>query len=86
MVNEGPDRVGVAKVHAEANAGVSERSSVEIGHVHGIAQKFLMNRLAHVIEQEEMQLMNVKGMQFAGSVLDDPIFYSSLLRNDLRNT
>ena len=82
MIDEGSHRIRVAKVHAQANAGIGERASVEVGHVHGVAQKILIDRLAHVIEQQKMQLMNVKGMQFAGSVFDNPILYSSLLRND----
>ncbi len=37
------------------------------------------------IEQQEVQLMDVKRVQLAGTILDDPIFDISLFHNDIRN-
>ena len=65
MIDECAHRIGVAKVHAQANARVSKRAAIVVGHVDGVAQNVFLDRRSHIVEQQKMQLMNVKSVQFA---------------------
>ncbi len=72
MVDKVADDIGVTKIHAESHAGILQGFAVVVGNVDGIAKKRLVDRLAAVINQQEMQLMNMERVQFAGAVFDDP--------------
>jgi hypothetical protein len=77
-------RVRIAKIHSHSNAGILERLAIVIRDVDGIAKKRLVYRPSEVIEQHEVQLMDMKGVQLVGSVLDNPVLYGSLLGDDVR--
>ena len=78
MVRKVTNGVGITKIHSHPDAGIRESSAVVIRDVYGIAEKRLIHRPAQIIEQQEMQLMNVKGMKFGRAVFYDPIFDCSL--------
>ena len=84
MVEKVADGIGVTKIHAQSHAGILKSFTVVVGNVDGIAKKWLIDRLAAVINQQEMQLMNMERVQFAGAVFDDPVLNCSLLHDDVR--
>src|SRR5579863_3131392 len=64
VIDKRADGMGIAEVHANAHAGISEHSAVVIRHVDGIAEKRLIDWNSHVVHKHEMGLVNMKGMQF----------------------
>ena len=83
MIGEHPDGVWIAKVHSNANAGIGKRMSIVVGDVYCVAEKVFLNGYAHVMEQQKVQLMDVKGVKLAGAIFDDPVFDCSLLCDDV---
>ena len=57
--------------------------SIPVGHVDRVAQKRLVYRHAVPFHQHEMDLMDVKRVQFLRPVFDDPVLHVSLLRDDV---
>ena len=86
MVHEGADDIRIAKIHAQSNAGIFQGSTVVIGNIHSVAEKGLIHRSTHIVEQQKMELVDVEGVQFIRTILDDPIFHSALLHNDVGDT
>ena len=84
MINESTHRIRIAKIHAQLDARIYQHVVFVIRHVNGIPEKWLVHWLSKVIEQQEVQLMNMEGVQFVGPILDDPIFHGSLLRDNVR--
>ncbi len=64
VIDEGADGVWIAEVHSQTHAWILESSAVEVGNVHGIAEKRFVDGNAGPIQQQEMDLVNVEGMQF----------------------
>ena len=54
-------------------------------NVDRIAQKRLVHCKPKPFQQQEMNLMNVKRVQFLRAILDDPVFHVSLVGHDVRN-
>ena len=57
--------------------------SVEVRHVDRVAQKWLVDGHTRPIDQQEMDLVDVEGVQFVRAVLDDPVLHVALLDDDL---
>src|ERR1700733_7666061 len=50
VIDESSYKIRIAKIHAPTNAGISERVSVEIWNIYGIAKEIFMNRNARVVK------------------------------------
>lgn len=85
MINERSDGIGVAKIHAQRDAGVFQSSSIEIWHVDRIAQERLVHRDISPSRHKEVKLVDVEGVEFGGTIFDDPIFHVALMDDDIRN-
>ena len=83
VIGKHPYGVWIAEVHSNANAGVGKRMAIVVGDVYRVAEKVLLNGYAHVMEQQKVQLMDVKCMQLTGAILNDPVFDCSLLCDDV---
>ena len=62
MIDERAQDIGIAEIHSQANGGISERAAVVVGHVHRVAQKVLIDLSSRIVEQQKVQLVNVKGV------------------------
>jgi len=85
VVDEGAEGVGIAKIHAQADAGILQGAAVVVGDVDGVAEERLVDGNAVPVEQFEMNLMNVEGVEFGAAILDDPVFDVALLHDDIGN-
>ncbi len=65
MVYKVTHRIRIAKVHPQSDGGIFKSFAIVVRDVDGIAKKRLVHRLAAVIQQHEVQLMNVERMKFA---------------------
>ena len=81
VIGKDPNDVGIAKIHTHSNTWVGQRAPSEVWDVHGIAKEVLVHVAFHVLEQQEMKLMDMECMEFARAVLDDPIFDGALVLN-----
>src|SRR5271156_2424503 len=85
VIDESADRIWIAKIHAQADAGILQvRGAVE-GDVDGVAQERLVDGDSIPSQQHEVQLMDVEGVQFRGAIFDDPILYVALRDDDIWN-
>ncbi len=84
VIDQGAHGIRIAKVHAQSHAGILQGPAVVVGHIYGIAQEGFIDGPAVKGHQQKMQLMDVKGVQFAGSILDDPIFHIAVFDDDIR--
>src|SRR5271169_1401422 len=85
VIDESADRIWIAKIHAQADAGILQvRGAVE-GDVDGVAQERLVDGDSIPSDQHEMQLMDVEGVQFRGAIFDDPVFDVALFCDDVRD-
>jgi hypothetical protein len=71
-------QIGITKIHAQFHIWILERSPVVVGDVDSVAQKRLIHRFPKIVEQHEVQMMDVERVQLIRSVLNGPVFYSSL--------
>ena len=62
MVDKRAHYIRIAKIHTQANAGISKRAAIVVGHIHRVAQKVLIHLSSRIVEQQKVQLMNVKGV------------------------
>jgi glycine cleavage system regulatory protein len=85
VVKKLADSIGIAKVHPQSDAGILESPAVPIRDIDGVSKKGFVYRLAAIINEHEVQLMNVECVKFTRSVLDDPVFHRPLLHNNVRN-
>jgi hypothetical protein len=85
MIDKRAHDVRVAEIHAQTNAGINQRAAVIVRHVYGVAKKVLIDLPSRIIEQKEVQLMNMEGVQLARTVFYDPILDRPLLRHDVRS-
>ena len=85
MVNKVANRVRITKIHPKCDAGKCESFVVVIRDVDGVAKKGLVYGLAAIFQQDEMQLMDMECVKFAGAVFDDPVLDGSLLHNNVGN-
>src|SRR5271156_5643125 len=85
MIDERADGIGIAKIHAQSDAGISESVAVVIRHIDRVAQERLVYRYARPIDHHEMYLMDVKSVEFSRAVLNDPIFDISLFHHNIWN-
>src|SRR5450432_1397844 len=86
VIDERPDGVRIAKIEAQFDAGVGETTTAVIRHVDRVAQERLVHWDAGPIDHHEMYLMNMKGVQLGGAVLDDPILNFTLFHDDIGNS
>ena len=84
VIREDANCVGIAEVHAQPNAGVGRALSVPVGDVDGVAQERFVDGHSVPGKHQEMDLMDVESVKLRGTVLDDPVFYISLLSDDVR--
>jgi len=63
-IEEIADSIRIAKVHPQLDAGIFKSAAIIVRNVYRIAEKRLVHNPALIIDQHEMQLMNVKCMQF----------------------
>ena len=85
MIRKRPHCVRVAKIHAQLYRRELRAFSIPVGHVDGVAQKRLVYRHAVPVHQHEMDLVDVKRVQFLRPIFDDPVLYVSLVRDDVRH-
>ena len=83
VIYEVTDNVGIAEIQADAHAGIDEGAAVVIRDVYGVPKKRFVHRPAEIIEQHEMKLVDVEGVEFAGAIFDDPIFDRALAGHDI---
>ena len=62
MINKRSDYRGIAEVHAQFDAGIRPLPTPVV-HTHGIAQVRLIHRRTVRLQQQEVQLMDVKCVQ-----------------------
>src|SRR5580698_1545798 len=84
VIDQRADGVRISKVHAQPHARILKRPAVVVGHINGVAQEGLVDGHAVKAHQNELQLMDVESVQFAGAILDDPIFNIAMLDDDIR--
>jgi len=77
MVDERADDARIPEIHSQLDAWISGAFAVPILDVDGIAQEWLIYRLSIVLQEQEMKLMDVEGMQFPRPIFDDPVLYVS---------
>src|ERR1700678_800871 len=75
--------IRITKIHSQSNARIFKSLAVVVRNVDSVAKKRLVHSRAAVIEQQEVQLVNMERMKFAGPVFDDPILHRSLLRDNV---
>src|SRR5271168_943349 len=85
MIDERANGVWISKIHAQPNAGVLKRFSVEVGDVNGVSEVGFVNGLAEKVDEHEMELMNVEGVELGRAIFDDPVFDVPLLCDDVGN-
>src|SRR5271168_766371 len=64
VVNNRANDGGVAKIHAQFHAGESGGLAVPKGYVKSVTQEGFVHVSAEAFEQQKVELVNVKGMQF----------------------
>lgn len=83
VIHEGADDAGIAKVHAQFDAGILRRGAIPIGDVDGVAEIGFLNGDPIPFRQEKMDLMDVEGVEFGGAIFDDPVFNVALMDDDV---
>lgn len=73
------------EIHAQPDARILQSSVRKVGNVDRVAKERFVHLHAHVIQQHEMKLVDVKRVQFIGTVFDDPAFHRAVLGNDVGN-
>ena len=85
MVRKCSHDVGIAKVHTYANTGVAKQPAIVVWDIDRISQKILMYLSALIFKQQKMQLMNMEGVEFLGTIFNNPILDCSLLGHYIRD-
>src|SRR5580704_14431547 len=73
VIHKSSDGIRIAKIHAQADAGILQVRRAVVGHVDRVAEVRLVDGDSIPRDQHEMQLVDVKGVQFRGAVLDYPV-------------
>src|SRR5215467_2611207 len=84
VVDKRPHGVGIAKIHTKAYARIGKRAVREVGHTDRVTKEWFAYGHTQVVDQHEMKLMDVESVQLGGPVLDDPVFHSAALHDDVR--
>ncbi len=85
MIGERTYNRGVPEIHPEFDTGIARGNTVPIGQGDGVAKIVLLYGLILPLEHDEMSLVDVEGMGFLGSVLDNPVLYVALSNGDVRS-
>lgn len=64
VINEGSHDVRISEVHAQGDAGINSALTIPERYVHGVFQERFVNLHAIEFEEQEVDLMDVKGVQF----------------------
>ena len=83
VIGKDTNSVGIAEVHPKLDAGVGHALSIPVGDIDGVAQEGFVDRHPVPGKHQEVDLMDVEGVEFGGTVFDDPVFYLSLLSDDV---
>jgi hypothetical protein len=78
------DRILIAEVHPKFDAWINGAFPVPVRDIDRIAKERFVYRYTIPGKHQKVELMDVKGMQLAGPVFDDPVFYITLMGNDIR--
>jgi len=84
MVRERANYVRISKIHSQRNARIGTALSIAKRHVNRISEKGIIHRNPERLRVEKMDLMNVEGVQFIRTILDDPILDVALLDHNVR--
>lgn len=60
VIRKDSNNIRIPEVHAYANARICEQSPVIIRNIDRVSQEVLVYRPAQVIEEQKMQLVNMK--------------------------
>ena len=82
VVEKRADDLGIAKIHAELDAGKLRAGAVPVRDIDGVAQEGLVERDAVPFLEHEMDLMDMEGVQFARAIFDDPVLDIALGDDD----
>ena len=85
VVDKSADAIGIAEIHPQANARIGQALAVPEGDVDCVAQERLADGNAKPLHENEMDLVNVKGVEFLRAIFDDPVFDLPLVGDDIRN-
>ena len=85
MIHKGTDGIRASEIHAQPHTRIFQHPAIEEWDIDGVSQKGLIDRDAGPIQQQKVDLMNVKCVQFRGTVLDDPVLYVALPDHDVRH-
>src|SRR5271167_5002132 len=83
MIYECAYGIRIAEIHSQPYAWILQHLAGVEGDVYRVAQERLIYRNAGPIDQHEVDLMDVEGVQFRGAVFDDPVFDVALLHDDV---
>ena len=84
VVDEGADRIWIAKIHTQLDAWVRAAFSIPIGNVYGVAKKRVIYGGAIPADKKKMDLVDVKIVQLVRAVLDRPVLDIALMDDDIR--
>src|SRR5277367_5234098 len=84
VIRKNPNDRRIAKIHAQLYAGIFRSLSIPEWNIDHIAQEWLVNGDSEPFRQHEMNLMNMEGVEFLGTVLDIPILDVSGAHHDIR--
>src|SRR5215470_14553613 len=79
VVRKGAYDTGGAEIHAQLDARVFGGLAVPKGDVNGVAEKGFVRRRVETFDQQEMDLVDVEGVQFERAILDDPVLDVALV-------
>ena len=82
VIDEGANDVRIAKIHAQLHAGIGSAATPE-GQIDGVANGWIVHRLAVDFEHLEMNLMDVEDVIFERCIFDHPVLDRARMHNDV---
>src|ERR1700722_20073439 len=84
MVDERTHDARIPEIHSQFDAWISAAFTVPILDVDGVAQEWLICRCSVRLYEQEMKLMDVKGVELLCPIFDDPVFHISIAYDHVR--
>src|ERR1700722_8307417 len=84
VIRKSADDRWIAEVHAEFYAGIFGGFSIPERNVDHVAQKWLVDDDTEPFGEHEVDLVNMEGVKFLGTILDIPILDVSRTHDDIR--
>ena len=82
VIDEGANNVRIAEIHAQLHAGIGPAATPE-GQIDGVANGWIVYRLAVDFEHLKVNLMDVEDMIFERRIFDDPVLDRARMHNDV---